>query len=150
MSKSNKLVTTVLLGAAGGAAAAVFLASKSGKAIKEKWCHFIKDYQDDPEAQHTKWADKVNDLKDQAVERYSDVRQKFETSQLHPDELVETVKDKATELKDRVSQDDFFIHLKDQATKLKETIADSDIVDGDFFSEDITIDLTEADDSIGK
>ncbi|MEY8461936.1 YtxH domain-containing protein [Streptococcus merionis] len=154
MSKSNKFFTTILLGAAGGAAAAVFLASKSGKVVKEKVLHFMKDYQDDPESKHTEWVDKATDLKNQAFETYNDVRHKFETGELTADDIVMTVKDKATELKDRVTQEDFFANLKDQVSKAKADFADTvsgaedDLVDdysGESISEEITIDLNETD-----
>lgn len=153
MSKSSKFVTTVLLGVAGGAAAAVFLASKSGQVIKEKVTNYLKDYQEDPEAKQAEWADKANELKSQAVDKYTDVRQKFETGELTPEDIVETVKGKATELKDRVTQEDFFASLKEQASKLKEEVvvleeeefAEAEPFDAESISEDITIDLNEVD-----
>ena len=150
MSKSNKFFTTILLGAAGGAAAAVFLASKSGKVVKEKVLHFMKDYQDDPESKHAEWVDKATDLKNQAFETYNDVRHKFETGELTADDIVMTVKDKATELKDRVTQEDFFANLKDQVSKAKADFADTvsgaeDDYSGESISEEITIDLNETD-----
>ncbi|MDQ0222532.1 YtxH domain-containing protein [Streptococcus moroccensis] len=154
MSKSNKFFTTVLLGAAGGAAAAMFLASKSGKAVKQKVAEFLTDYQEDPDAKHSEWAERANDLKNQAVEKYSDVRHKFETGEITTDDIVETVKGKATELKDRISQEDFFSNLKDQVVSEASDFADVaedaewsevDAFDGESISEDITIDLNEVD-----
>ncbi len=154
MSKSNKFFTTILLGAAGGAAAAVFLASKSGQVVKKRVLDFLKDYQEDPESKHTEWVDRANDLKNQAVEKYSDVRHKFETGELTADDIVETVKEKATELKDRITQEEFFTNLKEQVTKVKSDLTEAvdeaeegvtEEFDGESISEDITIDLNEVD-----
>lgn len=155
MSKASKFLTTLVLGAAGGTAAAVFLASKTGKVLREKVTDYIKDYQQDPESKHAEWVDKAHDLKDQAVEKYSDVKNRFESGELTTDDIVKTVKEKAEELKERVTQEEFFAHLKDQVTKFKtetkEEVTDpssADLTDvsfdEEFVSEDITIELDEA------
>ncbi|MGT2665703.1 YtxH domain-containing protein [Streptococcus rifensis] len=154
MSKSNKFFTTVLLGAAGGAAAAMFLASKTGKAVKQKVAEFLTDYQEDPDAKHSEWAERANEIKNQAVEKYSDVRHKFETGELTTDDLVEVVREKAAEWKDCISQEDFFTSLKDQVVSEGSDFAEdveaaewseTDEFDGESISEDITIDLNEVD-----
>ncbi|MGT2757287.1 YtxH domain-containing protein [Streptococcus ovuberis] len=152
MSKPNKILTTLILGAAGGAAAAVFLASKTGKAVKNKLADYLQDYQENPEAKYSEWVGKAQEIKDQALEKYTDVKHKFETGELTADDIVKTVKDKADELKERVSQEDFFAQFKDQATKAKADAEEvlNDLVEDDTYnqesiSEDITIDLNEVD-----
>ena len=102
MSKSNKFLTTMLLAAAGGAAAAVFIASKTGQAVKDKVTKFVKDYQNNPDAKHGEWVEKATDLKKTAVEKYSDVKYKFETGELKPEDIVTTVKEKAEDLVDKL------------------------------------------------
>lgn len=102
MSKSNKFLTTMLLAAAGGAAAAVFIASKTGQAVKDKMSKFVKDYHNNPDAKHGEWVEKATDLKKTAVEKYSDVKHKFETGELRPEDIVTTVKEKAVDLADKL------------------------------------------------
>ncbi|MET3557661.1 gas vesicle protein [Streptococcus rupicaprae] len=152
MSKPNRIVTTLILGAAGGAAAAVFLASKTGKAVKNKLADYLHDYQENPEAKHSEWVGRAQEIKDQALEKYTDVKHKFETGELTADDIVRTVKDKADEIKERVSQDDFFAQFKDQATKAKTEaeevlteLVEEESYNQESISEEITIDLNEVD-----
>lgn len=143
MARSNKFLTTLVLGAA---AAAVFLATKTGKTVKDKVVGYIKDYQEDPEAKHAEWVDKAQELKDQAMETYSDVKYKFETGELTTEDLVESVRTKATAIKERISQEEFFTNLKEQAAKLKSDATEVVVEEeGEVVSEEITIDLTEED-----
>lgn len=153
MAKSNKLLTSLVLGAVGGAAVAVFLASKTGKVVKSKVSRFVKDYQANPEAKHTEWADMATDLKHQATERYADVKHKFETGEVNKETIVNTVKEKAAGLK-KVVQEDFFV--KEEATadegaqevpldEGEDVVVEGVVANTD--SEDITIDLSEVADN---
>ncbi|MBO4107300.1 YtxH domain-containing protein [Streptococcus suis] len=101
MVKKSSLLTSIVLGAAGGAAAAVFLASKSGKAIKDKVQDFIKEAKENPEETNAELINKATELKNQAVERFQTVKGQFETGELTVDDLVKTGKEKVTSLKDQ-------------------------------------------------
>lgn len=150
MSKSNKILTTLLLGAAGGAAAAIFLASKTGKTVKNKVKDFVNDYKENPEAKHSEWADKAAAFKNQATEKYSDVKHKFETGEISADSLVNSVKEKANAFKERVTQDYAFAAEEDSEVT---DFADEDepvseeMLTIDHQPEDITIDIADVADS---
>ncbi len=65
--------TSLLLGARGGAAAR-FLASKTGKTVKEKVVNFANDYKENHEEINADFVTKAQDLGKQATERFTEVK----------------------------------------------------------------------------
>ncbi|MGT2910563.1 YtxH domain-containing protein [Streptococcus cameli] len=116
MAKKLNLLTSVVLGIAGGTAAAVFLASESGKKLKSKLSTVVKDYQENPESVHTDIVNKAQDLKNQAVDKYTEVKEQFETGELTIEDLVQTGKQKAQLLKEQSLE---------KFDKIKEQLSDS-------------------------
>lgn len=121
MTKTSKVLTSLILGAAGGAAAAVFLATETGKKFKNKAVELVKDYQEHPEEVNAELLQRAQDLKDQAVGKYNEVKGQFESGDLTVDDLVQTGKEKATVLKDQSLEK--FEQLKSKLAEQKETVA---------------------------
>ena len=67
-------ISSLLLGAVSGAAAAYFLTSKKGKEITEKVQDFVVDYREDPDKTHEAVVQSVKDFSDQAVKAINQSR----------------------------------------------------------------------------
>ncbi|TCD46168.1 YtxH domain-containing protein [Streptococcus sp. X16XC17] len=119
MAKTSKVLTSLILGAAGGAAAAVFLATETGKKFKNKAVTFVKDYQEHPDEVNADILQRAQDLKDQAVDKYNEVKGQFESGELTVDDLVQNGKEKATVLKDQSLEK--FGQLKSKLADQKES-----------------------------
>ena len=94
MAKASRVLTSLLLGAAGGAAAAVFLASKSGQTLKKKVNELAKDYQTNPEEVRAEVLAKAEALGKQATEKWTEVKERLAEQQLAPDDFLSTLKAK--------------------------------------------------------
>lgn len=123
MVRKSSVFTSILLGAAGGAAAAVFLASKTGKAVRERVVNFAKDYQENHEEINADLLHKAQDLKQQAVDKYQEVKEQFETGELTVDDLVQTGKEKAQIVKEQSLE---------KFEQIKEKIAEQNLTTGDL------------------
>lgn len=101
MVKKSSIFTSILLGAAGGAAAAAFLATRTGQAVKKKVVNFAKDYQENHEEINAELIQKAQGLGQQAVDKYETVKEQFETGEITVDSLVQSGKEKAQFVKDQ-------------------------------------------------
>ena len=97
MAKKTSMFTSLLLGAAGGAAVAVFLASETGKVVKNKVTSFAKDYQENHDEINEDLVNKAQDLGQQVVSKFDHVK----TGELTVDDLIQSGKEKALALKDQ-------------------------------------------------
>ncbi|HEL1583450.1 TPA: YtxH domain-containing protein [Streptococcus suis] len=125
MVKKSSIFTSILLGVAGGAAAAIFLTSKSGKALKERVVNFTKDYQENYEEINVELLHKAQDLKEQAVGKYQEVKEQFETGELTVDDLMKSGKEKAQVVKEQ---------SKERIEQIKEKIAEQNLTTGDLIA----------------
>ena len=142
--------SSIVLGAVSGAAAAVFLSSKKGKEVTARVNDFIKEVQENPEEFKEQVIHSAVDLKDQAVETVSQVRDKVNNGEITRETILTSVKETTKEVID-YSQDKY------QAIKEKlqeENLTTSDLVSSikekshaltneKTHSEDIVIELKE-------
>lgn len=145
--KSSSVWTSLLLGAAGGAAAAAFLATKTGKAVKEKVINVAKVYKENHEEINADWLSKAQNFSKQATERFAEVKTQLETGDLTLEDMVKSGKDRTLEtlgqLKEkitdhRLSTTDILEAIK---TKTKASAVDGaeEIEDAILVSEDIEL-----------
>lgn len=127
MVKVSRVVTTLVLGAAGGAAAAIFLASKTGKAVKEKVLSAAKDYQENHEEINADLLRKAQGLKEEAIDKYQEVKDQLESGELTYEDLVASGREKALTLKERSLE---------RLEQVKERLAAQEIASTDFLVED--------------
>ncbi|HFH9837418.1 TPA: YtxH domain-containing protein [Streptococcus suis] len=125
MVKKSSIFTSILLGVAGGAAAAIFLTSKSGKAVKERVVNFTKDYQENYEDINAELLHKAQDFKNQAVGKYQEVREQFETGEITVDSLMKSSKEKAQVVKEQ---------SKETFEQIKGKIAEQNLTTSDLIA----------------
>lgn len=94
MVKKSSIFTSILLGAAGGAAAAAFLATRTGEAVKKRVVNFAKDYPKNHEEINAELIQKVQDLSQQAVDKYESVKDQLESGELTVDHFVQSGKER--------------------------------------------------------
>ncbi|MTB64786.1 YtxH domain-containing protein [Streptococcus sp. zg-86] len=122
MVKKSSIFTSILLGAAGGAAAAAFLATKTGQVVKKKVLDFTKDYQENHEEINAEWIQKAQDLGQQAVDKYETVRDQLTSGELTVDDLVQSGKEKAQLVKAQSLEK--FEQIKEKIAEQNLTTAD--------------------------
>ena len=137
-------ISSLLLGAVSGAAAAYFLTSKKGKEITEKVQDFVVDYREDPDKTHEAVVQSVKDFSDQAVKAINQTKEKVENGGITAETVLESVKDTTKSVVD-YSQDKFQ-EIKEKFEKeeeiLEEEISDIVVEEGEKVpSEEIIIDL---------
>lgn len=137
-------ISSLLLGAVSGAAAAYFLTSKKGKEITEKVQGFVVDYREDPDKTHEAVVQSVKDFSDQAVKAINQTKEKVENGEITAETVLESVKDTTKSVVD-YSQDKFQ-EIKEKFEKeeeiLEEEISDIVVEEGEKApSEEIIIDL---------
>ncbi|MGT2714995.1 YtxH domain-containing protein [Streptococcus respiraculi] len=123
MVKKSSIFTSILLGAAGGAAAAAFLATKTGQAVKNKVVSFAKDYQENHEEINAELIQKAQDLGQQAVDTFDSVKGQLESGELTVDDLVQSGKEKAQLVK---------AQSLEKFEQIKEKIAEQNLTTGDL------------------
>ena len=137
-------ISSLLLGAVSGAAAAYFLTSKKGKEINQKVQDFVVDYREDPDKTHEAVVQSVKDFSDQAVKAINQTKEKVENGEITAETVLESVKDTTKSVVD-YSQDKFQ-EIKEKFEKeeeiLEEEISDIVVEEGEKApSEEIIIDL---------
>ena len=137
-------ISSLLLGAVSGAAAAYFLTSKKGKEITEKVQDFVVDYREDPDKTHEAVVQSVKDFSDQAVKAIKQTKEKVENGEITAETVLESVQDTTKSVVD-YSQDKFQ-EIKEKFEKeeeiLEEEISDIVVEEGEKApSEEIIIDL---------
>ena len=134
-------ISSLLLGAVSGAAAAYFLTSKKGKEITEKVQDFVVDYREDPDKTHEAVVQSVKDFSDQAVKAINQTKEKVENGEITAETVFESVKDTTKSVVD-YSQDKFQEIKEKEEEILEEEISDIVVEEGEKApSEDIIIDL---------
>ncbi|WP_029185976.1 YtxH domain-containing protein [Streptococcus suis] len=151
MVKKSSVLTSLLLGVAGGAAAAAFLASKTGKSVKEKVVNFANDYKENHEEINADLVSKAQDLGRQASERFTEVKTQLETGELTVEDLVKSGKEKSVEtfeqIKEKIAEQnlstaDILEAIKAKTAKAPTVdLTEEDVEDAVVVSEDIEIDI---------
>ncbi|HFI0264753.1 TPA: YtxH domain-containing protein [Streptococcus suis] len=151
MVKKSNVLTSLLLGVAGGAAAAAFLASKTGQAVKEKVVNFANDYKENHEEINADLVNKAQDLSKQASERFTEVKTQLETGELTVEDLVKSGKEKSVEtfeqIKEKIAEQnlstaDILEAIKAKTAKAPTVdLTEEDVEDAVVVSEDIEIDI---------
>lgn len=149
MVKKSNVLTSLLLGVAGGAAAAAFLASKTGQAVKEKVLNFANDYKANHEEINADLVNKAQDLSKQASERFTEVKTQLETGELTVEDLVKSGKEKSVEtfeqIKEKIAEQnlstaDILEAIKAKTVKAPTVdLAEEEVEDAVVVSEDIEI-----------
>lgn len=151
--KTSSVWTSLLLGAAGGAAAAAFLATKTGKAVKDKVVHFAADYKENHEEINADLVNKAQDLSKQASDKFTEVKTQLETGELTVEDLVKTGKEKSLEtfeqIKEKIAEQnlstaDILEAIKAKTAKAPTVdLTEEDVEDAVLVSEDIELDIAE-------
>lgn len=150
--KTSSVWTSLLLGAAGGAAAAAFLATKTGKAVKDKVVHFAADYKENHDEINADLVNKAQDLGKQASDKFTEVKTQLETGELTVEDLVKTGKEKSFEtfeqIKEKIAEQnlstaDILEAIKVKTAKAPTVDSEEDIEDAVLVSEDIELDIAE-------
>lgn len=149
MVKKSSVLTSILLGVAGGAAAAAFLASKTGQAVKEKVVNFANDYKENHEEINADLVNKAQDLGKQATDRFTEVKTQLETGELTVEDLVKSGKEKSVEtfeqIKEKIAEQnlstaDILEAIKAKTVKAPTVdLAEEEVEDAVVVSEDIEI-----------
>ncbi|HFU4205222.1 TPA: YtxH domain-containing protein [Streptococcus suis] len=150
MVKKSSVLTSLLLGVAGGAAAAAFLATKTGKAVKERVVNFANDYKENHEEINADLLNKAQDLGKQATDRFTEVKTQLETGELTVEDLVKSGKEKSVEtfeqIKEKIAEQnlttaDILEAIKAKTVKAPTVDVAEEVEDAVVVSEDIEIDL---------
>ena len=142
--------SSIVLGAAAGAAAAIFLSSEKGKEVRARVSNFIKEVQENPDEFKEQVCHSATDFKNQTVDTVTQVRDKVNNGEITKESILTSVKETTKEMLD-YSQDKF------QAIKEKiqeEHLTKDDLIssirekahaltDEKDHSEEIVIDLKE-------
>ncbi|MCK4025964.1 MULTISPECIES: YtxH domain-containing protein [Streptococcus] len=151
MVKKSSVLTSILLGVAGGAAAAAFLASKTGQAVKEKVVNFANDYKENHEEINADLVNKAQDLGKQATDRFAEVKTQLETGELTVEDLVKSGKEKSVEtfeqIKEKIAEQnlttaDILEAIKAKTVKAPTVdVTEEEVEDAVIVSEDIEISI---------
>lgn len=151
MVKKSSVLTSLLLGVAGGAAAAAFLATKTGKAVKEKVVNFANDYKENHEEINADLVNKAQDLGKQATDRFTEVKTQLETGELTVEDLVKSGKEKSVEtfeqIKEKIAEQnlstaDILEAIKAKTAKAPTVdVTEEDVEEAVIVSEDIEISI---------
>lgn len=142
--------SSIVLGAASGAVAAIFLSSEKGKEVRARVSNFIKEVQENPDEFKEQVCHCATDLKNQTVDTVTQVKAKVNNGEITKESILTSVKETTKEMLD-YSQDKF------QAIKEKiqeEHLTKDDLIssirekahaltDEKDHSEEIVIDLKE-------
>ncbi|HEL2382865.1 TPA: YtxH domain-containing protein [Streptococcus suis] len=151
MVKKSSVITSILLGVAGGAAAAAFLATKTGKAVKERVVNFANDYKENHVEINADLVNKAQDLGKQATDRFAEVKTQLETGELTVEDLVKSGKEKSVEtfeqIKEKIAEQnlstaDILEAIKAKTTKAPTVdVTEEDVEEAVIVSEDIEISI---------
>ncbi len=151
MVKKSSVITSLLLGVAGGAAAAAFLATKTGKAVKERVVNFANDYKENHEEINADLVNKAQDLSKQATNRFTEVKTQLETGELTVEDLVKSGKEKSVEtfeqIKEKIAEQnlstaDILEAIKAKTAKAPSVdVTEEEVEDAVIVSEDIEISI---------
>lgn len=92
----SKFFKTLVVGAASGAAAAYFLSTEKGKALKNRAEKAYQSYKENPDDYHQLAKEKGSEYSHLARETFYDVKDKLATGEMTKEEILELLKDKTT------------------------------------------------------
>ena len=98
--------SSIVLGAASGAAAAIFLSSEKGKEVRARVSNFIKEVQENPDEFKEQVCHSATGLKNQTVDTVTQVRDKVNNGEITKESIFTSVKETTKEMLD-YSQDKF-------------------------------------------
>ena len=98
--------SSIVLGAASGAAVAIFLSSEKGKEVRARVSNFIKEVQENPEEFKEQVCHSATDLKNQTVDTVTQVKDKVNNGEITKESILTSVKETTKEMLD-YSQDKF-------------------------------------------
>ena len=121
-------ISSLLLGAVSGAAAAYFLTSKKGKEITEKVQDFVVDYREDPDKTHEAVVqsvkgeitaetvlesvkDTTKSVVDYSQDKFQEIKEKFEKEE---EILEEEISDIVVEEGEKAPSEEIIIDLEDK------------------------------------
>ena len=142
--------SSIVLGAASGAVAAIFLSSEKGKEVRARVSNFIKEVQENPDEFKEQVCHSATGLKNQTVDTVTQVKDKVNNGEITKESILTSVKETTKEMLD-------YSHDKFQAIKEKiqeEHLTKDDLIssirekahaltDEKDHSEEIVIDLKE-------
>ena len=142
--------SSIVLGAASGAAAAIFLSSEKGKEVRARVSNFIKEVQENPDEFKEQVCHSATDLKNQTVDTVTQVRDKVNNGEITKESILTSVKETTKEMlgysqdkfqaikekiqEEHLTKDDLVSSIKEKAHAL---------TDEKDHSEEIVIDLKE-------
>ncbi|WP_159564263.1 YtxH domain-containing protein [Streptococcus halichoeri] len=125
----GKFFKSVIIGTATGIATAYFLTTKKGKVVKERVEQAFEDYKANPDHYHKMAKDKSYEYSNLAKDTFTSYKNKFESGELTPEQVVDTVKEKANAFVQKASQQ--FTEQTNQAKnsgQASETVNEDDII----------------------
>ncbi|HER6197106.1 gas vesicle protein [Streptococcus pyogenes] len=134
----NKSFKNLVIGAVSGVAAAYFLSTEKGKALKNRAEKAYQAYKESPDDYHQLAKEKGSEYSHLARDTFYDVKDKLASGDLTKEDMLDLLKDKTTAF----------------VQKTKETLAEveakekQDDVIIDLNEEDIIIDYTEQDEPV--
>ena len=92
--------SSIVLGAASGAVAAIFLSSEKGKEVRARVSNFIKEVQENPDEFKEQVCHSATDLKNQTVDTVTQVRDKVNNGEITKESILTSVKETTKEMLD--------------------------------------------------
>lgn len=139
-----KFGKSIVIGATLGAAIAYFFKTTKGKEAKEKASDLITDYKDNPKEYNQLAKEKAIAYKDRAVEKFNDYKSKYDEGEWAAEDVLDQVKDKASQVKEVAAQKlnqvkdwDLAEQALDKVQKVKNKTEVDDIVI-DYFEDDLS------------
>ncbi|EHJ56581.1 hypothetical protein HMPREF9318_00823 [Streptococcus urinalis FB127-CNA-2] len=131
----SKLLKSVIVGAASGAAAAYFMTTEKGQELQAKAKAAYEAYKENPEEYHQIAKVKTTEYKDLAVDTFKDYKSKFDNGELTKEDILNKVSqtadqvtrfatEKVNDVKEGLtkSSDDIEYHIKSEESDPKEDI----------------------------
>lgn len=100
----SKFLKSLVIGTATGLATAYFLGTEKGKELKARAEKAYEAYKENPEEYHQMAKDKSNEYSHLAKDTFNSYKQKFETGEITPEQVFETVKEKTSQFVQKTSQ----------------------------------------------
>ena len=142
--------SSILLGTISGAAAAVFLTSKKGKEVTAKVSDFMNEVKENPDDFKDQVVQKANHFSNQAAEAVNQAKEKVESGEITGETILDSVKEATKQVVD-FSQEKFQEWKEKMESEgispeeFKKSVPES--AENEPTSEDIVIDLTEAEET---
>ncbi|MDR0298021.1 MAG: YtxH domain-containing protein [Streptococcaceae bacterium] len=140
-----------IIGLIAGAAAALALAPKKGSEFREDVKNRYDDFKEDPQ---TVLADTLGDLRDFSVDRFYDVKEKFDSGEYSAEKAKEYLLDKKEFIQAKVESGELSVDsVRDFFTKTKDKLAQrfqSDVEDENSDAGDLSVNYSWTEDEADK